>query len=267
MSRVLDILRAIILPLGWICALLALVTPVWFLVAAFGAKWEFVSLEFGLNWMTHDMGRKLLLACVVAGVLGGLFMLVYRFVAKEAFGVVSSPVLALAIGLAGLGWAWTIDQARAGTPPLLDVTTDAADPPNFSTSLLARRGRGAASLDYAAKQDETGRSLAEAQAALYPALTTLHLDQAPETVFDAAMDYAHEQNWRVGSASRAAGMFEAGAESFWFGLRDDIVVRIREDGEGGSLVDIRTLARQPIHDLGRNPRRARQFLAAMAGED
>ena len=105
MSRVLDILRAIILPLGWICALLALVTPVWFLVAAFGAKWEFVSLEFGLNWMTHDMGRKLLLACVVAGVLGGLFMLVYRFVAKEAFGVVSSPLLALAIGLAGLGWA------------------------------------------------------------------------------------------------------------------------------------------------------------------
>ena len=81
------------------------------------------------------------------------------------------------------------------------------------------------------------------------------------------MDYAHAQNWRVGSASRAAGMFEAGAESFWFGLRDDIVVRIREDGEGGSLVDIRTLARQPIHDLGRNPRRARQFLAAMAGED
>ncbi|WP_203293178.1 DUF1499 domain-containing protein [Maricaulis parjimensis] len=267
MSRVLDILRAIILPLGWICALLALVTPVWFLVAAFGTKWEFLSLEFGLGWMTREMGQKLLLACIIAGVLGAIFMLLHRLLAKEVFGVVSSPILVLAIGLAGLGWTWSIDQARAATRPLLDITTDPADPPNFSTSLVARRGANAESLDYAAKQDEAGRPLAEVQAELYPDLTTLQLDRSPDVVFDAAMTYAHENNWRVGSASRSAGMFEAGAESFWFGLRDDIVVRIREDGQGGSLVDIRTLARRPVHDLGRNPARAADFLAAMAGED
>ena len=264
MSRVLDILRVIILPLGWICALLALATPVWFLVAAFGAKWEFISLELGLNWMTHEMGRKLLFACIVAGVLGGFFMLIHRLVGKEVFGVVSSPVLALAVGLSGLGWMWSVDQARDATTPLLDVTTDPADPPNFSTSLIARRGAGAESLDYGAKQDAAGRPLADLQAELYPGLVTLQLDRDPDAVFDAAMDYAHDNNWRVGSASRTAGMFEAGAESFWFGLRDDIVVRIREDGQGGSLVDIRTLARRPVHDLGRNPDRAADFLAAMS---
>ena len=267
MSRVLDILRAIILPLGWICALLALVTPVWFLVAAFGAKWEFISLELGLDWMTHEMGRKLLLACIVAGVLGAAFMLLHRLLAKEAFGVVSSPVLVLAIGLAGLGWTWTIDQARASTVPLLDVTTDPVDPPNFSTSLIARRGGGAESLDYTAKQDAEGRPLADVQAELYPGLVTLRLARSPDAVFDAAIDYAHANNWRVGTASRSAGMFEAGVESFWFGLRDDIVVRVRADGEGGAVLDIRTLARRPVHDLGRNPRRVADFLEAMAASE
>jgi hypothetical protein len=61
-------------------------------------------------------------------------------------------------------------------------------------------------------------------------------------------------------------MFEAGTESFWYGLRDDIVIRVRGDGEGGSLVDIRSLAREPVHDLGRNARRVRDFSVAIADD-
>jgi hypothetical protein len=41
---------------------------------------------------------------------------------------------------------------------------------------------------------------------------------------------------------------------------------VRDDGAGGSLVDIRSLARQPIHDLGRNARRVQAFSAAIADD-
>ena len=258
MSKFLGLLRAIILPLGWICALLALATPVWFLAAALGTKWGFFEIGFGLDWMTHTAGFKLLLACLVAGVLAGLLMLVHRALGREAFGVVTSPLLALAVAAVGLGWTWHINEARASTPLLLDVSSDTQDPPYFTPAFVARRSVQDESLDYAAKD------LAERQAAFYPDLRTAAVSRPPEEVFRLALDYAHEQHWRVGTASASAGMFEAAAESFWFGLRDDIVVRVRDDGAGGSLVDIRSLARRPVHDLGRNARRVRDFLAAVS---
>jgi lipid-A-disaccharide synthase-like uncharacterized protein len=265
MDRLLGVLRAIILPLGWICALLAVTVPLWFLVAALGTKWEFWTVAFGLDWMTHSAGYKLLLACLVAGLLGAVLMLVYRILGREAVGVVTSPVLALVVAATGLSWDWHVDRARATTPLLLDITTDPDDPPHFTPSFQARRSRADATLDYAAKRAPDGRPLAEAQAAAYPGLVTARVPLAPDTVFRRALDYAHEERWRVGTASESAAMFEAGAESVWFGLRDDIVVRVREDGEGGSLVDIRSLARNPgIHDLGRNARRVRDFLGAMS---
>lgn len=266
MSKFLDLLRGIILPLGWVCALLALATPLWFATAALGSKWEFWPLDFGLAWMTRSVGRTLLLSCIAAGLAGVLLMLLHRILAGRSFGVVVSPILALAVGAAGLGWVWHIDRARAAMPVILDVTTDPVDPPYFTSAFAARRASHDVSLDYAGKHTGDGRPLAEAQAEAYPALTTLHLSRPPETVFADALDYAHRQRWRIGTASRSAGMFEAGAESFWFGLRDDIVVRVRDDGNGGSLVDIRSLARRPIHDLGRNARRVQEFRAAMGDE-
>lgn len=267
MRKLAGILRAVIVPLGWICALLALVTPLWFLAAALGTKWGFIDLEFGLGFMTHGAGRQLLLACLVAGVGGLVLIVLHRLVGRRMFGVVASPVLALAVGAAGTGWAWHVDRQRAALPPVLDVTTDRADPPHFSPAFRARRPAGDQSLDYAGKRTAQGRPLAELQGEVYPAIATLHVDRAPEAVFDAALDYAYARHWRIGTASSSAGMFEAVTESVWYGLRDDIVVRVRADGNGGSLVDMRSLARQPVHDLGRNARRVRAFIAAMEDGD
>ena len=198
MSKFLGLLRAIILPLGWICALLALATPVWFLVAALGTKWGFFEIGFGLDWMTHTAGFKLLLACLVAGALAGLLMLVHRALGREAFGVVTSPLLALAVAAVGLGWTWHINEARAATPLLLDVSSDTQDPPYFTPAFVARRSVQDESLDYAAKD------LAERQAAFYPDLRTAAVSRPPEEVFRLALDYAHEQHWRVGPASGSA---------------------------------------------------------------
>jgi len=259
-------LRAILVPLGWVCALLALGVPLWFALAAFGTKWEFIDLATGLGWMTHTIGRPLLVASLVAGGLSLFLSLVHLIARRRFFGAFLSPVLAVGIGVAGLGWAWQIDRQRGAQPLLLDVTTDIENPPHFTPSFAARRSAHHQALEYQGKLGADGRPLAAVQADAYPALATVHVDRAPETVFADALRYAHTHRWRVGTASESAGMFEAGTESFWYGLRDDIVVRVRDNGEGGSLVDIRSLARQPIHDLGRNARRVQAFSAAIADD-
>ena len=97
MDRLTEILRAIIQPLGWITALLVLVTPTWFLVAALGTKLSFWDWPFGLDWMTLDIGPKLVLACAATGlVLAGL-VIAHRVAARRWFGVMSVPILALLV--------------------------------------------------------------------------------------------------------------------------------------------------------------------------
>ena len=54
----------------------------------------------------------------------------------------------------------------------------------------------------------------------------------------------------------------ATVESFWFGFRDDIVVRIRPAGTG-SILDVRSTSRVGVSDLGANAKRVRAFLAVM----
>ena len=66
MGMVRKSLRAVLVALGWICALLALGIPVWFAAAAFGTKWGFFDTATGLDWMTRGIGRPLLLAAVAA---------------------------------------------------------------------------------------------------------------------------------------------------------------------------------------------------------
>jgi uncharacterized protein (DUF1499 family) len=58
-----------------------------------------------------------------------------------------------------------------------------------------------------------------------------------------------------------AGIVEATATTFWFGFKDDVVVRVRPAASGvGSLVDVRSVSRVGVSDLGANARRIGEFL-------
>ncbi|RKQ95176.1 DUF1499 domain-containing protein [Maricaulis maris] len=259
MERLTDMLRLIIQPLGWITAPLALLTPLWFLIAALGTKLSFWGWEFGLSWMTLDIGPKLILACAITGVLMTVLVVAHRLMTQRWFGVISVPILALLIAIGGYGGRYVFDGLADSRPTLLDVTTDFQDPPHFTPAYAARRGSAQRSLDF----DPSGMQL---QAEYYPGITSLTVEREAGAVFREALMYGREAGWRIGTASDAAGMFEAGAESLMFGFRDDIAVRVTELEDGRSQVDIRSLARQPVHDLGRNAKRVERFLAAMGGE-
>ena len=60
------------------------------------------------------------------------------------------------------------------------------------------------------------------------------------------------------------GRLEATGQSFWYGLKDDLVVRVRPD-TAGARVDMRSVGRSAGADMGRNCRRLGGLLAAVKG--
>ena len=69
--------------------------------------------------------------------------------------------------------------------------------------------------------------------------------------------------WQIVAADASAGRLEASDTTFWFGFTDDIVVRARETA-GGTEVDVRSVSRVGVGDLGANARRIRVFLERLA---
>jgi hypothetical protein len=263
MDRLTTSLHRAIAAAGWLSVIVGVFTPAWFALAALGTKWGLWDWSIGLNVLTLEWGPRLVWLCLGAGIVSLLVILAHRLVAHQLEGNFLAPALALTVGLVGSFLFWQDGTKREAVAVVLDITTDASEPPHFTAGFVSRRSAADLSLEYAGKTGVDGRVLSEMQQEAWPNLTTLHLGDEPAIVYDRALFQAREAGWRIGTASKSAGMFEAGDESFWFGFRDDIVVRVRSDENGGSVVDMRSLARQPAHDLGRNAERVGEFLAVL----
>jgi len=70
------------------------------------------------------------------------------------------------------------------------------------------------------------------------------------------------QGWQIVNADKNKGVIEATEMTFWFGFKDDIVVRIAPQGSG-SRIDIRSLSRVGKSDVGANADRIRKYLATL----
>ena len=71
------------------------------------------------------------------------------------------------------------------------------------------------------------------------------------------------EDWDIVAAEQAAGRIEATDRTFWFGFADDIVVRVRPT-DVGSRVDVRSVSRVGVSDVGANAARIRAYLADLA---
>jgi fatty-acyl-CoA synthase len=69
----------------------------------------------------------------------------------------------------------------------------------------------------------------------------------------------------VVNADPEALRIEAVATTFWFGFKDDVVVRVRPGAAGGSRVDVRSVSRVGQSDLGANAARIRRILDGLQG--
>jgi hypothetical protein len=158
--------------------------------------------------------------------------------------------LALGLGVAFAPW-YALQQARA-LPPIHDITTDTERPPQF-VAILPLRASAPNPADYG------GPDVARAQAGAYPDLRTHRMDAAPADAFKRALQAARDMGWEIVAADAATGRIEATDTTLWFGFKDDVVIRVEADG-AGSRVDVRSVSRVGVGDVGANAKRIRAYL-------
>jgi uncharacterized protein (DUF1499 family) len=204
--------------------------------------WDFRTGFLLLRWGAY-------LGILAAGL--GLISLLWR-----EPGARPGPAL-VAILLGGLTalvpYRWM--QKAKQVPPIHDITTDVERPPQFQAVLPLRAG--------AANQAEYGGpEVAAQQRQAYPDVVPLVLEAPADVAFGRALEAARGMGWEIVAADSSAGRIEATATTAWFGFKDDVVVRVTPE-DRRSRVDVRSVSRVGMSDVGTNAARIRAYLARL----
>jgi uncharacterized protein (DUF1499 family) len=155
-----------------------------------------------------------------------------------------------------IGTAAVLLPLRAKTiaekAPIRDVTTDVGDPPAFKAVLPLRAADGADAV-------YPGAATAAIQQRNYPDLAPLRLEMPPGDAFARALAAAKTMAWTIVAEDAGGGRIEAFDKTLWFGFVDDVVIRLRPES-GATRVDLRSVSRVGISDLGKNAKRIRAYI-------
>lgn len=191
------------------------------------------------------------------GVAAVVISLVGLVLARKAPGRVLVPAaLGFAIGIVCVAIPWQWRQRAQSVPPIHDVTTDTAHPPQF-VAVLPLRASAPNPAEYG------GPEIAAQQGEAYPHIAPLVLDLEPPAAFQRALEAARAMGWDIVAADSSARRIEATATTFWFGFKDDVVVRLTPAESGGTRVDVRSVSRVGRSDVGTNARRIREYLGRL----
>ena len=228
----------------------AIVAAVCLPLGALGTKfgvWPFTT-GFGVL----QVGVVLAAIMLVAGVVG-LIVASKRKLSGDRPGLALGTLISvLVLGLMGMQF-YTANTV----PPIHNITTDPSDPPQFD-AVVALRGEQSNSLEYDAA------TLAEQQQAAYPWLQPLSVNLAPEQALQQSKAALQQMGLEIVATDPEQGRVEATDTTFWFGFKDDVVVRVRP-AESGSVIDVRSVSRVGVSDLGANAARIGKFLKALEG--
>lgn len=218
------------------------------MLSALGTRWGWWGFREGFAILRFTLYAGL--AVIVVTLTG----LVLGLLARSGRSITCS--LATVVLLVAVAWA-PVGHLRAAqrVPPIHDITTDPDDPPRFVAVLPLRR-EAPNPVEYG------GPALAAQQRVAYPDLGPARFSAPPAHVFEQAATVARRMGWEIVAAVPPEGRLEATDRTFWFGFRDDVVVRVAPADEG-TRVDVRSVSRVGRSDLGTNARRIRDFLAAL----
>ena len=238
--------RASVQLLPLIAAVCSLISLILMVSSGFGTRlglWQFRT-GFSLLKFAAYCGLGCALLSLVSGVLSAR---------KRRLAWVLLSSIALVCGLLSFGVPYSWIVKAKSYPRIHDISTDLDHPPQFVAVLPLRRGPA----------EYGGASVAAQQLRAYPDIKTLVLPVSKDQAFQSALETARDMGWQIVAAVPAEGRIEATDTTFWFGFKDDIVIRIVAAGDR-SLVDIRSTSRVGISDIGTNARRIRAFLAKMS---
>lgn len=279
---------------GWrgkfagLALIVAILSVAWFALAALGTKYGLWSWQFGLGTLTVGYGPAVAFGALglsTLALLVGLIKAPRKRPVMLALGaiLISGYVAGRLVGFGAIAQS---------LPPIHDVQTDWDDPITFSDTLMAAReadgalnpvqsdpvipdsadsrwpglgGRKVADVQEEAEYDPARD--AEPEDAPYPRLDTITVPGTLGAVARLTEALMREEGWDIVTAPEVTAgalevRLEATATTGWFGFRDDVAVRLRAV-EGGVEVDMRSISRVGLSDLGANSRRVAGFLRAL----
>jgi uncharacterized protein (DUF1499 family) len=222
---------------GLCCALAAM-------VAGIGNRfgwWDFHTGIRFLKWAAYGE------AAMIAGSLISLAVAVFK--SKSA---ILMSLIGTIIGLTALAIPASMWMIAHRVPPIHDITTDTENTPKFVAIVKLRK-------DASNPVEYGGQQVAKLQRMAYPDIGPLIIDDSPARAFELAFETAQKMGWEIANADTDNGLIEATATTFWFGFKDDVAIRITAQ-EHGSRIDVRSVSRVGISDIGTNAKRIRTFV-------
>ena len=191
----------------------------------------------------------LLRICVFVGLATIIVALVSMIFIRNYIGF---TVLGLLLGLIAAGIILNNFRIGKSLPRINDITTDIKNPPLY-VAIIPLRKNAMNKIEYG------GPEYAKKQEAGYPDIKTIYSKLNKEDAFLKAFSIAKSLGWEMIADNLDAGRIEAVATSFWYGFKDDIVIRIQAE-KNGSKIDIRSKSRVGRGDFGVNAKRIRKFI-------
>lgn len=234
---------------GWSAYLAALSIPV-LVIAAVGHRARLMDAvaTYGVLALGFSLAGLAVIAAVAA------FAAIWRDGRKGGGEAARGLIIGLLVlSLPAFG-AWKV----VTYPRLNDISTDLVDPPPLVAAAL---DRGPSDEPILAPGPEEIALQQEA----YPDIVPRHYPVSTARVYQEAKAIVDARGWQILRAREPAegdesGSIEAVAVTTLFAFRQDVAVRIVPDGDG-SLVDMRSAARNAAHDLGSDAERVRRFFA------
>jgi fatty-acyl-CoA synthase len=244
---------------------LAIVGALALAFAGFGVHEEMFPLDYAVRTLATGWAPGL---AGLGVILGGLALIAAVLVPPRRDIVTS--LLALAIGAGVLAGSAQVRARAAANPPIHDVATDWSDPLLFGPAMLATRGADANPVVADAKVQPqpqnpnlTGTPIAQVNAVTCRGAAPLVLTASPQAAYDKARAAILREGMALVTENPAAGRLEASWITKWLKLKGDLLVRVKPEG-AGARIDIRSVSRSGIADLGENCRRVTRLRADIA---
>ena len=229
----------------------ALVLLVILITGPLGYKFSIVPLEPSLT------------SLMVAVSGGGLVFLVGLFYFFTAFRLDfrrnrNLVALSMILGLIPLGIIGPQMFSAGNVPPIHDVTTDTLNPPEF-VAIVPLRANSPNGYKYGGSQAWPAEKLSLVTREAYPELKPIESGYTVPNAVERAEAVLEAMGIELVATDKEAGLIEGTATTFWFGFKDDVVVRVVANGDG-SKIDVRSMSRVGQSDIGVNAARILDFV-------
>ena len=221
--------------------------------------WDF-RRGFSLLGAANQYGQWLAWACLLIAVAASIASYLLKIKNTGRF------VTLAAIGALVAWVAYLIPESfRPGEnvnyPPIHDISTNRVNPPEFF-AVAALRADAPNTLVYGGSNNMTSERLIELTNEAYPDLVTQHYSQSVNVIFEKALAAVDDLGWVLVAQDASAGRIEATDTTFWFRFKDDIVIKIDQQGSD-TAVDVRSVSRVGTGDVGANAIRMRKLFVLL----